>query len=126
MAWRLVLAHVVNQAREIVSKLPSCQALLRPPLWPVNGNPLICAEPLFAREEILEHNLSLQKQSRDWIVAWGLLCQAEADLWGALLHELLPAPFYTPIFFPLLGIYASGFFPLGWECDAFYLYRYLP
>lgn len=110
------LGRVVRNLRQIVMSNSEARHLLRPPLWPLEGNPDVCGYALVADPAVLKRRRDLTVGGRDWCVAWGLLCKAEIAVWNALLWELAagvgaiqePNPFQD-----LLDLYQLGVFPMG-------------
>jgi hypothetical protein len=119
-------AHAIQELREVLGNKPSVQVLFRPPLWPIPGQSMICGDPLIADTDILSSRLKLSPASRDWCVAWGLLCQAERRIWNALEWEVALGAEITHVhnpFTPLLRLYQSGLFPVGWKSGLYYLFH---
>lgn len=117
----------IADLRDRARGLPEALARIKPPLWPVPGNPVICGSPIVADLAILDRTGIAERSSRDRVVAWGLLCAAESLVWNALLWELLADLIPSPDpFVPLLRLHGLGGYPVGWEGERYTIYRYVP
>lgn len=120
------LASAACNAKSMITSSPLLHSIIKPPLWPITGNPDISGTPLIAYEEVFRlSGLDVHYDSIDWRVAWGLLCQAEYDVQNHLLYDVIgDASASMNLFTPLLNIYAAGCFPLGWDNLGFYVFCY--
>jgi hypothetical protein len=126
--WKLADASIVRTTERLTAAVLSsdeARALLRPPLWPVANRPAICGGTLIAAPENLREIANVKSGTRDWRVAWALLCIAEARAWNALLWELavgVDAISGANPFKCWLDISAAGAFPMGQVDDCYELF----
>jgi hypothetical protein len=119
-----VVACMIRAREDTIAKSPELTSLLQPPLWPMPGRPGVRGAAIIAKGR----NVNIERieyDSRDWNVAWSLLCDAEDALWGSLLHELrwCPEDTFNP-FISLMEVYACGLFPVGVKGNELVLYNY--
>jgi hypothetical protein len=119
------IARIGHQLSRLVMTDLEVRRLVRPPLWPVANRCDINGFPLVAQQDILHQLPNLKIGSRDWAVAWNLLCRAEQHIRSALLWELAAGANVIHCanpFLSLLDLYQYGGFPMGWTHDEYNIY----
>lgn len=116
-AWRQMLGRLASECQHQVSR--SCPELVRPPLFPFQGNPSVISGRLVPSPASVEvdANPRLLKTIRH------LVCDVDEDFWNAIIEALAGreqrgrGPFAV-----LTDIYEAGAYPLGLSNDRFIVY----
>ena len=77
------ITRMVVEGEDAVLRTQHLKSLVLPPLWPIPGNPSVRGGLFVATREHLAAD-KIEYGSRDWVVAWAMLCDAEDAVWGAV------------------------------------------
>lgn len=122
--WKDACDKVGETGRTMVQESEYLKRLIAPTLWIFPGTMSVCGVTFVAHDEVLRINLGLTPSAPEWRTAWTLVCEAEGVIWNALIWELVRLKHALPNpFLPLLDLYESGWFPLGFRNGRFSVFR---
>jgi hypothetical protein len=103
--WRDALGKLTRRLQNDL--LNSRSSALRPPLFPVEDNPMVLGGMLV---DVAGSLAVVPSERRD--LAWSLVCDVDRDCWGELIWRISRSADGNP-FTPLVHAYQLGLFPVG-------------
>lgn len=115
-SWRFALSGLISKSESKIKASKQLHCLIKPPIWDYPEF-LNVVNPIFARHDLLPHNLEPYKHDH----AWRIMCDLDHLAHDAILYELANEGTNCNPFEELMKVYGAGGFPIDCEEEAFYV-----